>query len=126
MIGDPWLKLLLLLPFIGMAGIAVYWLIAPRPGSELRNIEELGSWDDVDFDVMADIQGRRRVSIYLVVGRDSPKTVWALMGAPKALRLARMLRIAAAPGKNLAQARYAFMKRKGISQEPRDPPAEQE
>jgi len=94
-----------------LVGIIAYQLVVERFWSraeDVRVLKEIDQLGFIDLEVVADAKGRKRVAIWYWVGNDF--TARALLTSDQAFRLARMLRVAAAPGRNLAMARLAWFR----------------
>jgi hypothetical protein len=67
--------------------------------------DSLGAADGMTFGVVATYDRRRYLSLEYETGNDPPLPVQVLLTSDQASRLAKLLRIAATPGRTLAVAR---------------------
>lgn len=94
---------LAVLGFIAYSFWSQRWFGQPY---EVDLVEEIAKLGFIDVEVVKDDRGRMRVAIFYWVTSDF--TARALLTSDQAFRLARHLRVAASPGRNVALARLAF------------------
>ncbi len=102
-----WEKIALAWLVVTMIVVLAYQFLVARK-IRFHEDEEIGSVHNLEVSIMVDETGRRVVGLN-VYGRDDP-TVHAFLTPAEARRLAGWLRLAATPGKTLADARRRMPK----------------
>ena len=88
-----------------VGGLAYHaWLQHERRHEAVRDVEGFGTFDGLTIDVAVDGQGRKHISLHCWLSDELDLRV--LVTPDQALKLARMLEVAASPGRNVAQARW--------------------
>lgn len=79
--------------------------------------DRMGAAEGMEFGVVATYDGRRYLSLEYETGSDPPLAVQVLLTSEQGARLAKLLRIAATPGRTLAVARAMERRRASGRQE---------
>ena len=100
--GQAWMAIFFL--FVAVIAFAA-WRMMRNARHMLEESGQRGSVRGVAVDIFPDSTGRRSAAITVIVGDDGVP-VRLYLGTAQAKQLAEMLRLASAPGRNLAQARF--------------------
>ena len=95
-----------LLFFLGVAGAIAWWFWSRKHNLQLHPTRTLGDLDRIFVELTEDQHGRTHVALgerYVWKGRDYEARI--LFEAVDAVAIAEMLRLAAAPGRTITQAR---------------------